>query len=187
MASITTAGFGANAASAFTGISPNGRYVIYQTRGSNVVPVDPWGMALDLLIVAIDMGPGSTLGVGTAGSTGYPPRTHVVDGTFGASWGLSLLYANANVPALLALKVAPAGVPSQQLGGQVYPWPPDFLLNFTTPAGVNGGAIAGPLVLPIAWDPSTPVGIQVQAQWATLDPANPFGATLTNSYIVNRP
>jgi hypothetical protein len=111
----------------------------------------------------------------------------VVDGTFGASWGLSLVYANANVPALLALKVAPAGVPSQQLGGQVYPWPPDFLLNFTTPAGVNGGAIAGPLVLPIAWDPSTPVGIQVQAQWATLDPANPFGATLTNSYIVNRP
>jgi hypothetical protein len=161
--------------------------VIFQTRATNIVPEISGGFPFDPLFVAIDMGPGSSLGVGTSGSTGYPPRTHVVDGTFGTSWGLSLLYANANVPAFLALKVAPAGVPSQQLGGQVFPWPPDFLINFTTPAGVGGGVIAGPLVLPIAWHPNTPVGTQVQAQWATIDPANPFGATLTNSYIVSRP
>jgi hypothetical protein len=186
-ASITVGGTGADAASFWPGISDNGRYVIYQTRASNVVPVAPLVLALDPVTVVTDMGPGSSLGVGTSGSTGYPPRTHVVDGTFGTSWGLSLLYANANVPAFLALKVAPAGVPSQQLGGQVLPWPPDFLINFTTPAGVGGGVIAGPLVLPIAWHPTTPAGTQVQAQWATIDPANPFGATLTNSYIVDRP
>ena len=175
-------------------ISEDGRYVAFVSLATNILPAPtfpPLSICLTTLSCPIgiiaDMGPGESIGSGTPGSLVIPTQTRAVQAFNSSSGSLSLLYAPANAPCFLGLKVAPPGPGTPMFGGTVHPWPPDVIGTYTFPGGLGGTSWGQPLVLPYQWAGSTIPGTPVQVQWAIVDPAAPGGVALSNAYLATRP
>lgn len=152
-------------------ISSDGRFVVFQSQASNLVPGDTNGVS-DLFV----RGPFATtwcnLGLGLSGTRGVPNLLGSGTLVTGSSGSLSLSSARPASLAVLFFSLSSTPVPFRC--GTLVPVPitlQRFL--FTQPTGT----------LPLGW-PAFPAGLtgaNIYFQYAVVDPAAPCGVALSNA------
>lgn len=177
MASVATGGAAANDASLTPAMSSDGRYALFQSLGSNLVPGDTNG-TYDVFLRGPFPSPWTNLGKGTAGVYGVPNLLGA--GTLAAGAPGSLALSSARPATSLLLFTSAASTPATVQCGTLVPLPYVAALPAATDA-LGAFALAWP-----AW-PAGLSGATLYFQHVLADPAAICGASFSNALRADCP